>query len=85
MRGFRGARTNLLLDLPWPCWQARRREHTMSLNIAMVVAFDGKKVVVESGDKPTKKAASALRKVGTAIRKVTKKDVVDDMHQAHEV
>jgi hypothetical protein len=40
----------------------------------MAIAFDGKKVLVESGDKPVAKA-SALRKAGAAVTKAVKKAV----------
>ncbi|MBK9266719.1 MAG: AAA family ATPase [Polyangiaceae bacterium] len=36
----------------------------------LAIAFDGKKVLVESGDKPVKKRAATLRKLGETIRKV---------------
>ncbi|MBK9265906.1 MAG: AAA family ATPase [Polyangiaceae bacterium] len=39
----------------------------------LAIAFDGKKVLVESADKPVKKRAATLRKVGETIRKVVTK------------
>jgi hypothetical protein len=41
----------------------------------LVIAFDGKQVIVESGDKKPKKKGGALRNVGAAVKKAVKKVV----------